>query len=50
MKMLHLLHVWIEGAFRRFQLATLNPMAPFEEVHRLRMRQIALDDKARRLA
>jgi hypothetical protein len=50
MKMLHHLHVWIEGALRRFQIATLLPMAPFEHVHRLRMRQVALEDKARRLA
>jgi hypothetical protein len=49
MKLLHLLHVWIESAWRRFQMATLLPMAPFEHVHRLRMRQVYLDDKARRL-
>jgi hypothetical protein len=31
-------------------LATLRPLAPFEHVHYLRMRQVYLDDKARRLA
>ena len=50
MKVLNLLHVWIEGAWRRFQMATLQPLAPFDVVHRLRMRQLHLEDKARRLA
>jgi hypothetical protein len=50
MKVLHLTHVWLETAFRRFQMATLRPMAPFEVVHQLRMRQLHLEDKARRLA
>jgi hypothetical protein len=49
MKLLHLLHVWIESAWRRFQMETLDPLAPFEHIHALRMRQLALADKARRL-
>lgn len=49
MKVLHLLHLVIARAVNRFQLATVDPMAPSELMTRLVVRGGELDAKARRL-
>lgn len=47
MKVLHLLHAWIGGAFYRWAMREINPLHP--DVPRILQRQAQLADKQRRL-
>ncbi|WP_290906316.1 hypothetical protein [Aquabacterium sp.] len=47
MKVLHLLHAWIGGAFYRWAMREINPLHP--DVPDILVRQRRLQDKAERL-